>query len=54
MRSFEATSTIRATPDAIWRVRVDGAGYSGWSSGVDAVEGTIGPAAMSDSTTVRS
>ena len=51
MKSFEAASTIRATPDAIWRVLVDGAGYSGWNSGVDAVEGTIGPAAT---ITVRS
>jgi hypothetical protein len=43
MKSFEAASTIRATPEAIWRVLVDGAGYSRWDSGVDAVEGTVGP-----------
>ena len=43
MKSFEAASTIRATPEAIWRVLVDGPSYSRWDSGVDAVEGTIAP-----------
>jgi hypothetical protein len=51
MKFFEATATIRATPDAIWRVLVDGAGYARWDSGVDAVEGTIAPGAT---ITVRS
>ena len=43
MKSFEAASTINATPEAIWRVLIDGAGYSRWNSGVDSVEGTVGP-----------
>ena len=51
MRSFEATSTIRATPQAIWRVLVDGGNYARWHSGVDAVDGTIAPCAT---VTVRS
>jgi hypothetical protein len=51
MKSFEAASKISATPDAIWKVLVDGAGYVRWDSGVDAVEGTISPGAT---ITVRS
>ena len=51
MKSFEAASTIHATPDAIWRVLVDGASYSRWNSGVDAVEGTVAPG---NTITVRS
>jgi hypothetical protein len=51
MKSFDAASTIRATPEAIWTVLVDGAGYSRWDSGVDAVEGPIRPGAT---ITVRS
>jgi hypothetical protein len=43
MKSYEAASTINATPEAIWRVLVDAAGYSRWNSGVDSVEGTVGP-----------
>ena len=43
MKSYEATSEIPATPDAIWKVLTDGAGYPTWDSGVDRVEGTIAP-----------
>ncbi len=45
MKSFEATSTIHARPEAIWAILVDGAGYGKWDSGVDSVRGTIAPAA---------
>ena len=51
MRSYEAASDIRATPEAIWAVLTDGPGYARWDSGVDAVEGAIAPAAT---ITVRS
>jgi hypothetical protein len=51
MKSYAATASIRGTPDAIWAILVDGAGYARWDSGVDAVVGAIGPGAT---ITVRS
>jgi uncharacterized protein YndB with AHSA1/START domain len=41
MRSYEATSTIAASPDDVWAVLVDAAGWPRWDSGVDAVDGTL-------------
>lgn len=43
MRSYEASETIKATPESIWRVLTDGAGYTRWDSGVDRVDGAIAP-----------
>lgn len=43
MKSYEATSEINATPDAIWSVLVDGAKYPDWESGVLSVDGRIAP-----------
>ena len=43
MRYYEATSTITASPDAVWSVLADGAAWPSWDSGVDAVEGSIEP-----------
>jgi hypothetical protein len=41
MRYYEATSTIEASPEAVWAVLRDGAAWPAWDSGVDAVEGKI-------------
>ena len=41
MRSYEASSSIAAGPDDVWAVLADGAGWSSWNSGVDAVEGRL-------------
>ncbi|MDB5621335.1 SRPBCC domain-containing protein [Tardiphaga sp.] len=41
MLAFEASSTINATPSAVWAVLVDGADWPSWDSGVEAVDGTI-------------
>ncbi|MGZ8562983.1 MAG: SRPBCC family protein [Candidatus Limnocylindria bacterium] len=43
MKSYEASSTIRATPEAIWEILVDGPAYSTWENGVVRVEGRIMP-----------
>jgi hypothetical protein len=43
MRFYEASETIKATPDSIWRVLTDAAGYTRWDSGVDRVDGIIAP-----------
>lgn len=43
MKFYEASSTIAADPDAIWRVLTDAAGLSTWDSGVVRVEGRIAP-----------
>jgi hypothetical protein len=41
MKSYEAASTINASPQAIWTILTDGAKYSSWDSGVERVEGPI-------------
>jgi hypothetical protein len=43
LKSYEASSTIDASPDAIWAILTDAAGYASWDSGVVGVEGTIAP-----------
>ena len=43
MKSYEASSTINATPDAVWAILTDGPAYAAWDSGVVGVEGTIAP-----------
>jgi uncharacterized protein YndB with AHSA1/START domain len=42
-KAFEATTVIDATPDQVWPVLTDGAGWTSWDSGVDTVEGRIAP-----------
>lgn len=44
-KSYEVAETIAASPDAVWAILADGAGYAGWDSGVIRVDGTIGPGA---------
>jgi len=34
MKSFEASSTINASPDRIWAILTDGAHFPDWDSGV--------------------
>ncbi len=43
MRFYEASSTIRATPSAIWEILTDGPSYGSWDNGVVRVEGRILP-----------
>jgi uncharacterized protein YndB with AHSA1/START domain len=43
MEFYEASTTIAASPEAIWNVLVDGAAWPTWDSGVNAVLGTIAP-----------
>lgn len=42
-KSYDASATITAPPDAIWAVLTDGPGYSAWDSGVVRVDGRIAP-----------
>ena len=51
MRYYEAASAIAASPQTVWAVLSDGAGWPSWDSGVDAVEGRI---AMGETITIRS
>ena len=51
MRYYEASSTIDASPDAVWAALTDGASWSTWDSGVDRVEGKIAPG---ETITIRS
>ncbi len=43
MKYYEASATINATPDRIWKVLTDASGLSEWDSGVERIEGTIAP-----------
>jgi hypothetical protein len=43
MKSYEASSTIAASPDAVWAILTDARAYPDWDSGVRSVEGTIAP-----------
>ena len=51
MRYYEATSTIAASPEAVWAVLSDGATWPAWDSGVEAVDGRIG---MGETIKIRS
>ena len=43
MKSYEATTTIDASPEAVWAILIDAPAYSDWDSGVERVEGRIAP-----------
>ena len=43
MKYYEASSTIAAGPDDVWKVLTDGASWSSWDSGVTGVEGRLAP-----------
>ena len=43
MKAYEATATIAADPDTIWRILTDGSRYTTWDSGVDRLDGVIEP-----------
>jgi hypothetical protein len=43
LKSYEASADIKASPEQVWAVLTDAAGYSRWDSGVVRVEGTIAP-----------
>jgi hypothetical protein len=43
MKFYEATSTIRTTPEEIWEILTDGPSYATWDNGVVRVEGRILP-----------
>ena len=43
MRSYDATATIKASPEAIWAILTDAPGYQAWDSGIERVEGSITP-----------
>jgi hypothetical protein len=41
MQGFQASTVIDATPEAVWAVLTDGAGWTGWDSAVVRFEGRI-------------
>lgn len=43
MKEFSATTTIKATPDKIWSILTNAAGYPEWDPSVDRIEGRIAP-----------
>jgi hypothetical protein len=43
MRFYQASSTIEASPEAIWAILTDAPRYTDWDSGVVRVEGRITP-----------
>jgi hypothetical protein len=43
MKYFTATTNIKASPDAIWKILTDAPNYPAWDPGVLRIEGTIAP-----------
>ena len=43
MKEFSATTTIEASPDAIWAILTHAPGYPDWDPNVDRIEGNIAP-----------
>jgi uncharacterized protein YndB with AHSA1/START domain len=43
MSPFEASATIEASPEEVWAVLADSAGWPTWDSGVDGVDGVLAP-----------
>jgi hypothetical protein len=43
VKFYEASAVIRATPEAIWPILTDAAGYATWENGVARVDGRIAP-----------
>ncbi len=43
MKSYNAETTINATPQKVWNVLVDTAAYPNWDPGMVRVEGQLGP-----------
>ncbi len=43
MKSYESSASIKASPEAIWKILTDAPGYPDWDSGVESVEGEIAP-----------
>jgi hypothetical protein len=41
MKAYEANAVIAATPEAIWKILLDGRSYTAWDSGVVRLDGTI-------------
>jgi hypothetical protein len=41
MKSYDATATIKASPETIWAILTDAPGYQAWDSGIERVEGSI-------------
>jgi hypothetical protein len=43
VKFYEATASIKATPDRIWALLTDASHYTDWNTTVERVEGTIAP-----------
>jgi len=43
MKHYRATTSIRATPEAIWRILTDAGGYPRWDGTMDHIEGRLAP-----------
>ena len=43
MKEFSATTSIEASPDTIWAILTNAAGYPEWDPGMERLEGRIAP-----------
>ena len=43
MKVYSAVTTIEASPETIWAILTNAAGYPEWDPGVDRIEGRIAP-----------
>lgn len=45
MKKYSATTTIHASPETIWKILADAAGYPSWDTSMDHIEGEMAPGA---------
>lgn len=43
MKTFQAATTINASPDTVWSILTDAAGYPSWDPYAERIEGRIAP-----------
>ena len=43
MKAYEVTASIQAAPGSIWAIITDAAGLARWDSGIERIDGRIGP-----------
>ena len=43
MKAYEVTAIIQAAPESIWAIITDAASLARWDSGIERIDGRIGP-----------
>lgn len=43
MKKYNASTTINASPDEVWKILTDSKGYPDWDTSMDHIEGNLAP-----------